>query len=400
MKLKTLPLKNLINKPFRTGALILIAALMTIALFGGSVASASMKNGLDSLEQRLGADIIVVPEEAEAKVELENILLQGTPGYFYMDKSLEEQIAAIEGVELTSPQYFLVSANAECCTVQVQIIGFDEESDFSIKPWLKQCYDGTLGENEIIVGSSLSTKVGHTLKLYGVDCKAVGKLDATGTGLDTAIYTTPDTVRTLIKASQEKGIGVLSKQSPDDVISSVYVKVREGYDISEVAGAINLQVDGVEAVRTRSMITGTADRLSAISGSIGIIRNAVWILAAVLMTAAFSVLAGVRRREFAILRTIGFSRRQLSAEVFSESSLICAGGIIAGILLTAVIVFPFGSLIEQRTGLPYLSPDLFSNVRYAVLTAAAVLLTGVISSAYSAYRLSRADTGNILREGD
>ena len=118
------------------------------------------------------------------------------------------------------------------------------------------------------------------------------------------------------------------------------------------------------------------------------------------MTAAFSVLAGVRRREFAILRTIGFSRRQLSAEVFSESSLICAGGIIAGILLTAVIVFPFGSLIEQRTGLPYLSPDLLSNVRYAVLTAAAVLLTGVISSAYSAYRLSRADTGNILREGD
>ncbi|SEK67051.1 ABC transporter permease [Ruminococcus albus] len=400
MKLKTLPLKNLRKKPFRTGALVLIAALMTIALFGGSVAAASMKNGLDSLEQRLGADIIVVPEDAEAKVELENILLQGTPGYFYMDKSIEEQIASIEGVELTSPQYFLVSANAECCSVQVQIIGFDEDSDFSIKPWLKQCYDGKLGENEIIVGSSLSTKVGHTLKLYGVDCKAVGKLDATGTGLDTAIYTTPETVRTLIKASMEKGIGVLSKQSPDDVISSVYIKVKDGYDISQVVGEINLRVDGVEAVRTRSMITGTADRLSAISGSIGIIKTAVWILAAVILTAAFSVLAGVRRREFAIMRTIGFSRKQLGAEVFSESTIICAGGIIAGILLTAVTVFQFGSLIEQRTGLPYLSPDIFSNIRYAVITAVAVLLTGVISSAYSAYRLSRADTGNILREGD
>ncbi|MBO4866430.1 MAG: FtsX-like permease family protein [Ruminococcus sp.] len=400
MKLKTLPLKNLRKKPFRTGALVLIAALMTIALFGGSVAAASMKNGLDSLEQRLGADIIVVPEDAEAKVELENILLQGTPGYFYMDKSIEAQISAIEGVELTSPQYFLVSANAECCSVKVQIIGFDEDSDFSIKPWLKQCYDGKLGENEIIIGSSLSTKVGHTLKLYGVDCKAVGKLDATGTGLDTAIYTTPETVRTLIKASMEKGIGVLAKQSPDDVISSVYVKVKDGYDISQVAGEINLRVYGVEAVRTRSMITGTADRLSAISGSIGIIKTAVWILAAVILTAAFSVLAGVRRREFAIMRTIGFSRRQLGAEVFSESTIICVVGIIAGILLTAVTVFPFGSLIEQRTGLPYLSPDIFSNIRYAVITAVAVLLTGVISSAYSAYRLSRADTGNILREGD
>lgn len=400
MKIKTLTLKNLVNRPFRTGALVLIAALMTGALFGGSVMAASMENGLDSLEQRLGADIIVVPEEAEAKVDLENILLQGTPGYFYMDKSVEDELKAVDGVKLTSPQYFLVSANAECCTVQVQIIGFDEQTDFSIKPWLKQSYTGTLGENEIIVGSSLATRVGHTLKLYGVECKAVGKLDATGTGLDTAIYTTPDTVRRLIKASQEKGIGVLSKQSPDDVISSVYIKVDDGVDIDEVAADINLHVDGVQALRTRSMITGTADKLKAIAGSIGIIKNIVWVLAAVIMTAAFSVLASVRRREFAVLRTIGFSRRQLGTEVLSESGAICLAGIAAGLLLTALTVFPFGDLIEQRTGLPYLSPSLTSDIVYALSAAAAVIVTGVISSAFSAYKLSRADTGNILREGD
>ena len=400
MNTKTLTLKNLVRKPFRTAALALIAALMTGALFGGTVTAASMKNGLDSLEQRLGADIIVLPEDAESKVELENILLQGTPGYFYMDKTVEDELKAINGVELTSPQYFLVSANAECCTVQVQIIGFDEDTDFSIKPWLRQSYSGTLGENEIIVGSSLATRVGHSLKLYGVDCKAVGKLDETGTGLDTAIYTTPDTVRRLIKASQDKGIGVLAKQSPDDVISSVYIKVKEGADIDEVAADINLHVDGVQAVRTRSMITGTADRLSAVSGSISVIKNAVWVLAAVLMAAAFSVLANVRRREFAVLRTIGFSRRQLSAEVLSESGIICAAGIAAGLLLTALTVFPFGKLIEQRTGLPYLSPSLTSDIKYALSAAAAVLITGVISSAFSAYKLSRAETGSILREGD
>lgn len=400
MNIKALPVKNIIKKPFRTAALVLIAAFMTAAIFGGSVAAASLRNGLDSLEQRLGADIIVVPEDAEAKVDLENILLQGTPGYFYMDKSVQEKIAAAEGVELVSPQYFLVSANAECCTVQVQIIGFDEETDFTIKPWLKETYSGTLGENEIIVGSALSTRVGHTLKLYGVECKAVGKLDSTGTGLDTAIYTTNDTVRTLIRASQEKGIGVLAKQSPDDVISSVYIKVKDGCDIAEVAGNINLTVDGVEAVRTRSMITGTADRLAAISGGIGAARLAVWVLAAVIMTAAFSVLAGLRRREFAVLRTIGFSRRQLGAEVLSESVLISAAGAAAGLLLTSLTVFPFGRLIEQRTGLPYLSPSAASSAGYALAAAAAVLITGALSSAYAAFGLSRADTGNILREGE
>jgi len=394
-----LPLHNLKRRPFRTAVLIVISALMTASVFGGLIISSSLKNGLDSLEQRLGADIIVVPKDAEAKTDLENLLLQGTPGYFYMDKSVQEKISAVEGIDLTSPQYFLVSANAECCSVKVQIIGFDEDSDFAVKPWLKEVYDGRLGANEIIVGSKISTRVGHTLKLYGVECKAVGKLDATGTGLDTAIYTTNETVRTLIAASQEKGISVLAKQSPENVISSVYIKVRDGYDAGEVAGNINLTVDGVQAVRTRSMITGTADRLSVISGSIGFFSAAVCVLAAVIMTAAFSVLANERRKEFAVLRVIGFSRRKLGEVVLSETVFICLAGAVSGLLLTALTVLPFGTLIEQKTGLPYLSPDMVKLLIYAFLAFAAVMITGPLASAWSAYRLSRVDTGSILREG-
>ena len=400
MSITKLPLKNLIHKPVRTTALVLIALFMTAAIFGGQVAAASLQNGLTSLEQRLGADIIVVPEDAQAKTDLENILLQGTPGYFYMDKSVQDKIANIDGVELVSPQYFLVSANAECCTVQVQIIGFDEDSDFTIKPWLRQSYTGTLGENEIIVGSSLSTRVGHTLKLYGVECKAVGKLDATGTGLDTAIYTTPETVKTLIKASQQKGIGVLAKQSPEDVISSVYIKVRDGYDISEVAGNINLSVGGVQAVRTRSMITSTADRLSVISNGIRVLIAAVWVLAAVILTAAFTSLVSTRKKEFAVLRISGFSRRQLAALVLSESVAVCAVGAVTGLALACAAVLPFGSLIEQKTGLPYLSPGVFKAAVYALTAALAVIATGTLASLFAAYKLSHNDTGRILKEGD
>lgn len=400
MNIKTLPFKNLYRKPVRTAALILIALFMTAAIFGGQIASASLENGLGSLEQRLGADIIVVPEDAQAKIDLENILLQGTPGYFYMNKSVQEEIAKIDGVELTSPQYFLVSANAECCTVQVQIIGFDEDSDFTIKPWLRQSYSGTLGENEIIVGSSLATRVGHTLKLYGVECKAVGKLDETGTGLDTAIYTTPETVKTLIKASQQKGIGVLAKQSPEDVISSVYIKVKDGYDINEVAGNINLSVDGVQAVRTRSMITSTADRLTVISNGIRSVIAVVWVLAAVILTAAFSSLVSVRKKEFAVLRISGFSRRQLASLILSESVTICITGAVIGLLLACAAVLPFGKLIEQKTGLPYLSPSASTGLLYALAAAGAVIVTGTLASSFSAYKLSHADTGRILKEGE
>ena len=400
MNTKQLILKNLIKRPIRTGTLVLTAALMTAAMFGGQAASQSMRNGLDSLEQRLGADIIVVPEEAEAKVELENLLLQGTPGYFYMDKGVADRIAAIDGVDRLSSQYFLVSANAECCTVKVQIIGFDDDTDFTVKPWLSNTYSGSLDDNEIIIGSSLSTKVGSTLSLYGVECKAVGKLEETGTGLDTAVYATNETVRGLIKGSQDKGIAVLSKHTPEEVISSVYIKVKNGADINDVVSEINQNIDGVQAVRTKSVITGTADKLSVISNGISLVTIAAWVIAAVIMTAVFSVLASVRRREFAVLRTVGFSRRQLAILVLSESLTVCLAGTVTGLALSALTLFPFGRVIEQSTGLPYLTPDILSVMRYALLAAVAVTATGTLSAAWSAYRLSHTDTGSILREGD
>ncbi len=399
MDLKKLPIINLRRKPIRTTALIVIAMVMSAAAFGGQLLIKSMQRGLDSLEQRLGADIIVLPEGTEKKVDLQNLLLQGTPGYFYMDKSVADSLSEINGIDKLSSQYFLVSANAECCTVQVQIIGFDDDTDFTVKPWLKEAYNGTLKENEIIVGAGLSTRVGNTLALYGVECKAVGKLERTGTGLDTAVYATNDTVKGLIKASAEKGIAVLSKQSPENVISSVYIKADKDADIDELTAEINMKVDGVQAVRTKSMMTDTAKQLSVLSESIMVITTAVWVLAAVIMIAAFYNSANERKREFALLRTIGFSRKQLSRIVLSESIITAGAGSLAGVALTALLSFSFVGAIEKKTALPILMPSVSVTLIYGVTVMTIVLFAGSIASAISAYRLTHIETGKILREG-
>lgn len=396
MNINKLPLINLAKKPLRTAALCLIAFILTAAVFGGSILVVSLKNGLTSLEQRMGADIIVVPDDAADKVE--NILLQGTPGYFYMDRSVTEELKKIDGIEKQSEQYFLVSANAECCTVQVQIIGFDEENDFTVKPWLSNAYSGRLGKNELIIGANLSTKVGSTLSLYGIDCKAVGKLEETGTGLDTAVYATNETVRELIKGSQDQGISVLSKHDPAEVISSVYIKVKDGVDINEVLSDINQQIDGVRAVRTKLMITGTADKLGVITRLTVWLTAAVWVLSAVIMLTAFTVTANGRRREFAVLRVIGFSRKKLSRLILTEALTECAAGGFIGVVLTAVTVLPFGGLIEQQTGLPMLIPNAGRIILLAAAAFVTVMLTGPAAAAYSAYSLSRTDTAKILRE--
>ncbi|MBR2576068.1 MAG: ABC transporter permease, partial [Firmicutes bacterium] len=87
MNINRLPVKNLLRKSGRTTALLILVILLSVSMMGGTLTVTSLQSGLASLETRLGADIIVVPDEAKSKKDLESILLDGVPGYFYMDRA-------------------------------------------------------------------------------------------------------------------------------------------------------------------------------------------------------------------------------------------------------------------------------------------------------------------------
>ena len=75
MRAFSLSLKNLTRKPGRTAALALLTAILALSVFGGSVVVLSLRTGLQSLEARLGADIILVPSEAQSKVSFQNMFI-------------------------------------------------------------------------------------------------------------------------------------------------------------------------------------------------------------------------------------------------------------------------------------------------------------------------------------
>ena len=56
---------------------------------------------------RLGADLMVVPEGYETQVK--DVLLLGEPNYFYMERSAEDIVRNIDGVEKVSAQFYLTS---------------------------------------------------------------------------------------------------------------------------------------------------------------------------------------------------------------------------------------------------------------------------------------------------
>ena len=93
---------------------------------------------------RLGADIVVVPEGSEAKIE--SALLMGVPARFWMPEDNLNKIAAIPGVDVVSPQLYLATlTGASCCSVSdMFMIAYDPATDFTIQPWLKQNLGGGL----------------------------------------------------------------------------------------------------------------------------------------------------------------------------------------------------------------------------------------------------------------
>ena len=399
--INSLPIKNLVRKPARSLALIFISAFLALSAFGGTVMVMSLSNGINSLSARLGADIIVTPYAATSQVSYDSVIIQGKPGQFYMDSKYYEEIKTeIEGIDKITAQFYLASAKASCCSSRLQIIGFDPATDFSIQPWVEKSYSDKLGLYDAVVGSDVTPNTDMTVEIYGKTLHVQAVLDKTGTELDSALYVDIDTMKELIRAHNEKNPNQEKTIDPDNVVSSILIKVADGYDIDEVAGDINLHVRQVKAIRTQNMISGVSESLSGVSAAVSVLMVVVWILSAVILSIVFTMNINERKKEFAVLRVLGASRVKLAGLVFREAALYGFLGSLLGAGLTVLITALFTPAIENMIGLPFLLPPVPVMLIVGALTVVLTVAAGAVTAASSAVKISKIDTGLILRGDD
>ena len=397
--MKRLAVKNLLGRPGRTAALFFLVLLLSLTLCGGGLVLSSLRTGLGSLENRLGADVIVMPAKAALKTDLDTLFLQGTIGPYYMSMSTVDKIAKTEGIDRLSTQIFLSSMRASCCSIPIQVIGFDPESDFTVSSWLKESRQESLDDGRLLVGSRVNANPGESIKLYNISCPVAGQLQSTGTGLDTAVYCTLPTIRTLMTAAEDLGGYSPISGDPSETVSAVYIKVKEGVDPKDVADSINVHVRKVKAVQTRSVITTVADSLSGLERILTVLMIAAALLVWLVLFAAFTLMTGERKKEFATLRLCGLSRGRLAGLVFREAAIVSLLGSAAGVGLSLLLVHAFAGALGNALGLPFLLPSAGTAAALALAAFLGCLLAGPLAAAVSARKLSRADTGLILREG-
>ncbi|HEX2999001.1 MAG TPA: ABC transporter permease, partial [Armatimonadota bacterium] len=163
---------------------------------------------------------------------------------------------------------------------------------------------------------------------------------------------------------------------------------------------IRAKLDGLQLVQTQSMISGIAQNLGSFSGLLYIFIGAFLLLSLAMLSIVFSVTANERKKEFAILRTLGATKKRLAGLLLKESLLLSAGGGITGTALAALAVFPFSVAISQRLGLPYLTPTAAEISLLLLLSLAVSFAVGPLAAASSAWRIGRADASLTLREGE
>jgi putative ABC transport system permease protein len=370
---------------------------LAFSALGGSLLVYGLKSGLGNLESKLGADIMVVPYEATTKSTFSDMILQGNPGYFYMSDSILNKVSSFEGIGQISSQFYLASTSSGCCDYKVQIIGYDPVTDFTIAPWLKDNYSGDVNDFEIIVGNQLNVFPGDTLRFFDVTCTVVAKLEETGSYLDTAVYTNMNTIRSMIQGAKNNGMHTFDEVDPDNLVSSILINVADGYSIEEVLNNINIHVKKAEAVRTQNMLSDVSEGLINISSIISVLLIAIWFFSLMVLFIIFSMIGNERKKEFAILRGMGASRKELSNIMIKESLYIVSIGSLAGAVIASITLLLFGNIIRSSLNLPFLLPGVYIFAGLFVCSVVTSIIAGVISSAMCVSKVSHVDTALVLR---
>ena len=128
------------------------------------------------------------------------------------------------------------------------------------------------------------------------------------------------------------------------------------------------------------------------------IIGAVLVLGAVILAIAYAMQIQERKREFATLRILGVSRKQLSAGILKEIAVVCLAGGAAGALLGMLVMIPFSGALQGWLNMPMLMPGIVHCFLYLAGAVFLCLAGAMPACLWSVWKVSRAEISDSLRE--
>ncbi len=396
--IKYLATENVRSKPLRSLALIILVALFALTTLTGSLISLSLSRGVASLSDRLGADIMVIPEDREETID--SILLKGSPSEFYLPKDAIDKIKTVDGIDKVTPQTYIATLSASCCSYPVQVIGIEPNSDFLISPWLSTVLDRPLRRGDCIVGHHVAGEPGQQIKFFEQPYHIVGRLEQTGMGFDATVFVNDETAQAMAIDSQR------IKKHPlvdnGNLVSSIMIKLKPGYKTEDVSREINKRfaAEGMVALYGKAFVNDISSNLQVITRIVKIAIVIIWILSIIVLAMVFSMILRERKKEMATLRILGAKKSQLNILILRESMLISFIGASVGTVLGYIFLFFYGLQIASKISIPFLLPNLTTLLLWGAACFVSALLVAPLSSLYALNRFAKWDIYQQFRENE
>jgi putative ABC transport system permease protein len=289
--------------------------------------------------------------------------------------------------------------------------GGNHDLKFSAGGAFKDLYDAVLGAD---VARTLGYKLGDSITVaHGVGnvsfaehkdkpFRVVGILAPTGTPVDRTVHVSLEAI-TAIHIDWQSGM----QAPPGSRVSAQEARLHDLTPDTITAFLVGMRSRVMTFTMQRAINDYRQEPLLAILP--GVALSQLWELvgvadAALMIVASFVVLAGLlgmltailtslneRRREMAILRSVGARPRHVFALLVAEAGLLATLGIAAGIALTYLLLFAGRPLLEKRFGI-FVAVTGLSGSDLTILggIVVAALLMGLLP-AFRAYRNALSD---------
>ena len=277
----TIARKNISQNTIKKFCLIAASVIFTLFLFAITLLITNLSNDAQTMANRLGADIMIVPAGYDPHVD--SVLLSGKPSALYLPENSLETVKELSRkkvlpIEKISPQVFMATLRASCCAYPVQIMGIDYDSDFIVRSWLNKISKNSLNDDEIILGFHNAGNIGDEIVFFDQPLKIVGKLEQTGMKLDSSVFVNHNTIVRLANAADK-----LKKQKlaeDNNLISVIMIKLKPASDSQVIARELNKELNpmGMYAMVSKKFVGNISSNLIKISGIIKYPLAILWLI--------------------------------------------------------------------------------------------------------------------------
>ena len=397
--LGSLALQNIGRRKARASLLIAAVAISSAIVFTGVVMMRSIETSMAVGFSRLGADLMVVPQNALTNITA--ALLTAEPTGEVLDADLLDQ-AHITGISRAAPQRVFRTEQSEFGGQgeSVDLIGYDPGNDFTIQPWINERLGRPMQPGDVILGAARDVPLGSEIALFGKPFRVYAKLGRTGAGThERGIFMPSAELLALVPAIREQTRKTPPMLEPRKV-SGFLIELTPGATELQVRFALLSHLSGTKVVAGGSLLTGIRQGVTALLGGAISLVSMMFASTALMVSVLFSAIVTERRSELGLLKAIGAKRSQIVGMVLIEAIVATGGGGLCGVVFGMLLLRLFErSLVYYLTeiGVPFLWLDRMDTVLVAAACILGAGLIGAIGALTPAWRSSRHDPYDLIR---